>query len=153
MPLRAVRWFERRPIVTIVRVLGIVVVCSFALSGYAVVRQSQASAERAADRKASNTSQVARCFQQVRDSPDVLKTLNLLDTLATNSIIANRQALEVASDPELRRIRQQSLARLLPARVSLRKLIARSSSTVPTMASCEQLASGLHVNPDPLRNP
>jgi len=153
LPLRAVRWFERRPTLTIVRTLGVIVVASFALSGWAVVKQSQASAERAADRKASNTSQVARCFQQVRDSPDVLQTLNLLDNLATNSIIANRQALKADGDPELRRIRQQSLGRLIPARASLRKLIARSSSTVPTMRSCEQLASGLHVNPEPFRNP
>lgn len=153
VPLRAIRWFEHRPILTIVRTLGVIVIVSFALSGWTVVRQSQASAERAADRKATNTAQVARCFQQVRDSPDVLQTLRLLDTLAMNSIIANRQSLKVTADPEIRRIRQDSLERLVPARKSLRKLIGRSERGVPSGRTCEDLARRLRVDPDPLRNP
>ena len=149
----AMEWIKRRPTLTYVRFLGVIVIISFALSGWTVVKTSQASAERAADRKATNTAQVARCFQQVRDSPDVLQALGLLDTLATNSIIANQQALKTSLDPELRRIRRDSLARLIPARKSLRSLISRSQGAVPTMRTCDDMASRLHVDPVPFRKP
>ena len=145
------RWVKARPPLTWVRFLGVIVILSFALSGYTVVKQSQANAERAADKKAANTAQVARCYQQVRDSPDVLRILGLLDTLATNSILANRQALELDGDDPLRAIRKASLRRLVPARKALRKFIGRSSSSVPTLASCDQMARALDVDPAPFR--
>lgn len=148
----SVQWLKTRPTVSIVRVLGVIVLCSFALSGYTVVKQSQASAERAADRKAANTAQVARCYQQVRDSPDVLRILDLIDALATNSIVVNRQALQLApaADP-LKPIRKASLRRLVPARKTLRKFVARAEAEVPTIGSCDRLARDLHVNPAPFR--
>ena len=147
------RWVRGRPALTYVRFLGVIVIISFSLSGWTVVQQSEANAERTADRKATNTAQVARCFQQVRDSPDVLKTLRLLDVLATSSIIANKQALAAGGDPEIKRIRQASLNRLVPARMSLRNLIGRSESAVPTQQTCEQRAASLDVDPAPFRNP
>ena len=147
-----IEWVRRRPLITWFRVLGIIVFVSFALSGYTVVRQSQAASERAADRKAANTSQVARCFQQVKDSPDVLRILGLLDTLSSNSILVNRQALELPAEADpLRRIRKQSLRRLVPARASLRRFIARSSASVPTVQSCDRMAADLHVDSAPFR--
>jgi hypothetical protein len=145
------QWIKQRPTLTWVRFLGVIVIVSFALSGYTVVRQSQAAAARAADRKAANTSQVARCYQQVRDSPDVLRILGLLDTLAKNSILANRQALELDGDDPLRPIRKSSLRRLVPARKSLGKFIARSRRSVPTIESCDQMARALRVDPKPFR--
>ncbi len=147
-----VRWIKQRPTLTWVRFMGVIVIVSFALSGWTVVRQSQAAAERAADKRAANTSQVARCYQQVRDSPDVLKILSLIDTLATNSILVNREALELGGDDPLRPIRRSSLRRLVPARKTLRAFIDRSTGTVPTLKSCDQLAASLQVDPKPFRN-
>ncbi|HET8784135.1 MAG TPA: hypothetical protein VFM38_00755 [Candidatus Limnocylindrales bacterium] len=147
-----VKWLKTRPTVSIVRVLGVVVLGSFALSGYTVVKQSQAAAERAADRKAANTAQVARCYQQVRDSPDVLKILGLIDTLARNSIATNRAALEVSADNDpLRPVREASLARLVPAERTLGRFIGRAAAQVPSPRDCNQLAAQLHVDPAPLR--
>ena len=145
------QWIKQRPTLTWVRFLGVIVIISFALSGYTVVRQSQAAAERAADKKAANTSQVARCYQQVRDSPDVIRILSLIDTLATNSIVVNRQVLATDTQDTLRPIRQASLKRLVPARKTLRVFIARATGQMPTLKSCDQLASSLDVNPAPFR--
>lgn len=145
------QWIKQRPTLTWVRFLGVIVIISFALSGYTVVRQSQAAAERAADKKAANTSQVARCYQQVRDSPDFLRILDLLDALATNSIIANREALKLGGDDPLRAIRRSSLRRLVPARKNLRRFVERANASVPTLRSCDRLASSLDVSPAPFR--
>lgn len=143
----SIRWLNDRPVLTWVRAAGVVVILSFALSGYTFVQQSRVQAERAADKKAANTTQVARCYQQIRDAPAVLRILDLVDVLASNSIDANRQALEISPlDDPLRAVRKDSLRRLVPARRDLRRFVARSKASVPDKQECDQLAQALDVD-------
>lgn len=125
---------------------------SLALSAWTFVRQSQADTVRQADVKAQNTTKVSTCFQQVANGPAVLGALRLIDTLATNSILANRAALRTAvpGDP-IRARAKASLSRIVPARRDLRRLIAQSEAKVPKVAACFQLANQLDVDPTPFQ--
>lgn len=143
----SIRWLNDRPVLSWVRAAAVIVILSFSLSGYTFVQQSRVQAERAADKKAANTTQVARCYQQMRDAPAVLRILDLVDVLASNSIHANRQALAIASpDDPLSAVRKASLARLVPARRELRAFVARSREAVPNEKECERLAQSLDVD-------
>lgn len=130
----------------IVYVCGGVVLASFALSAWTFVRQGQADAVRTADEKARAVSQVESCRQQVASLPRVLRILELVDVLATNSILANQQALETSPPTDaLTPIRQASLRRLLPARADLRRYVKETKHRAPTRASCNRLADELGV--------
>lgn len=130
-----------------------VVVGSLGLSAWTFVRQSQADTVRAADKKSQSTTQVGQCFQQVKTAPQVLRILGIVDILASNSIIANQQALEAQPTGPLAKTRRDSLARLEPARNDLRQFIRRTAENAPTRQSCTALARTLGVDPSKLDQP
>ena len=107
---------------------------------------------QAADRKSASTAQVNQCYVSVRNAPAVFRILDLIDVLATNSIIANTQALATSepNDP-LTNIRRQSLERLLPARAQLRTFGAEAKVQTPTVSACHKLAQQLGVDDRKLR--
>lgn len=125
--------------------MAVVVVLCFGISIYTVVRQTQADAVRTADRKAQAASEVGNCYQQVENFPRTLLILNLIDGLATNSILANQQALKADPDSELTPTRKASLERLVPARESLRDVIGIAEAQKPTREKCEKMALELGV--------
>lgn len=142
----------RQRVVTsgIVGCCAVLVVVSLGLSAWTFVRQSQADTIRRADAKAQSTTKVSTCFQQVSNAPAVLGALRLIDTLADNSIKANRDALKTAKrgDP-IRARAKASLGRIIPARAGLTKLIEQSEARVPKVADCYTLARDLNVDPKP----
>lgn len=128
------------------RLMGIVVLTAFTVSIWVLVQQRDIVAERTAERKARETSDVAQCFEQVANAPRVSRILNLIGVLADNSIAANRAALTVSSpDDPLRTVREQSIARLIPARADLREFIRLVDEQTPTKAKCVELADRLGV--------
>lgn len=147
MPIeRSVRRTRRLLILTTtLAILALIIGC------IGLVRQSKSDSIRAADRKAQEVSQVSQCFQSVKTAPTILKTLGLIDDLATNSIKGNREALKSAKpgDP-LIAVRKASLRRLIPKRASLRRLIKKTQTSVPTKKSCNKLAADLGVDPSKL---
>lgn len=130
---------------------AVIVAISLGLSAWTFVRQSQADTIRQADVKAQNTTKVASCFTSVASSPAVIGALNLIDTLATNSIKANNAAIKEQPDSPLTATRKASLERLIPARRDLRKLIRQSKARIPKVAACFQLAAQLGVDPAPFQ--
>lgn len=145
---------QRRRLLTYILMgsCGLIVVVSLGLSAWTFVRQSNADAIRQADRKAQSTTQVGQCFQQVKNAPQVMRILEIVDILASNSITANKQALDAsdAGDP-LRATRIASLKRLVPARNDLRAFIRRTAEQAPTTKQCNQLADELGVDPAKLK--
>lgn len=126
---------------------AVVVVISLALSVITIVRQSNADAVRSADQKARAVSQVSGCYQQVESVPKVLRILNLIDGLATNSILANQAALKSSPpDDPLVLVRKESLERLIPARADLRTYITQTEKQAPTKTTCLALAKKLGVD-------
>lgn len=145
---------RRRITYAILAVCAVLVATSLGLSAVTFVRQSQADTIRTADRKAQAVSQVATCRRRVEDAPKVVRILGLVDLLATNSIIANKEALATArpGDP-LTPVRKASLRRLEPARDALRQFIDSTVSEAPTAESCAELAQMLGVEPRPKGRP
>ncbi len=131
----------------ILAVCAIIVLISLALSGWTFVRQTQSETIRVADKKAQSIAQVAQCFTSVKNSPQVLRILGIVDILATNSIKANRAAIEADPGSPLTETRQDSLDRLEPARNDLRAFIRRTAENAPTTKSCTELAADLGVDP------
>ncbi len=129
---------------------AMIVALSLGLSAWTFVRQSQADTVRAADKKSQSTTQVGQCFQQVKNAPQVLRILGIVDILASNSIIANQQALEAQPTGDLAKTRQDSLERLIPARNDLRAFIRRTAENAPTKQTCNELAANLGVDPTKL---
>lgn len=147
------KWAQTRSVVFVLKILALVVIASFVLSGWTVVRQSTDRALREADHRAANAVQVNQCYAQVRNAPSLIKVLGLLDILATNSIKGNRQALSVIRpDDPLRTVRENSLIRLLPARQAVRSYIALTRKQTPKIAACHSLAVDLNVDDSKLRN-
>lgn len=156
---------QRQVTTIIVGLCAVLVFVSLGLSAWTFVRQSQADTIRAADKKSQATSQVATCFQQAKSAPDVVKILDqfssqadLIDTLATNSIIANTQAIEATPGDPLNKVRRESLARLVPARSKLRAtrpalttFTNKTRANSPTQKSCSELAAKLGVDPTPFQ--
>lgn len=130
------------------RIMGIVVIACFALVIWTIVRQSQAEAVRSADLKAQAVSEVSACFERVQNAPRVVRILDLVDLLATNSILANEAALIAEPEGELAPIRRDSLERLRPARADLRGFIASTKQSAPSMKDCRDLAVRLGVDTD-----
>ncbi len=137
----------------LVGMCAIIVMLSLGLSAWTFVRQSQADTIRAADKKAQAITQVGQCFQQVKNSPQVLRILGIVDILASNSITANQQALEAQPEGALAKTRRDSLSRLEPARNDLRQFIRRTAENAPTKQSCKDLADRLGVDPSRLDQP
>ncbi len=158
---------RNRLVQTLVGVCAVIVAGSLGLSAWTFVRQSQADTVRAADKKSQATTQVGQCFQQVRNAPQVLQILGLVDTqgqlietLATNSIIANTEAIAATPGDPLNAVRRASLKRLEPARdklragqPALRMFILRTAENAPTKQSCTDLAHTLGVDPSKLDQP
>lgn len=122
-------------------------IAALAIGCVGLVRQSQSEAVRLADQKAQAVTQVNRCRQQVTDAPKILRILGLMDILATNSIIANQEAIDAQPDSPLTDTRRDSLARLRPARQDLRNYISGTKEQIPTEATCDDLAKQLGVTP------
>ncbi len=135
---------------TLVFVCAWIVVASLVLSAWTFVRQSNADTVRAADRKAQSIAQVSQCFQSVKNAPQVLRILGIVDILATNSITANQEALAAQPTGPLAETREDSLKRLIPARNDLRAFIRRTAEQAPTAKSCMKLAARLGVDPTKL---
>lgn len=159
---------RRRTLTTVlVFTCAVIVAVSLALSAWTFVRQSQAATVRTADEKARSITQVGQCFQQVKNTPQVLQILGLvntqgqlIDTLATNSIIANTEAIKASPGDPLNPVRRDSLRRLQPARDQLRAgrpaltaFILRTAENAPTKKSCNDLAASLGVDPSKLDQP
>jgi hypothetical protein len=147
------RWVRGRPTTRVwLPALASVVVFSFVLSAWTVVRQQNEQSLRAADRKALATSQVSLCYQQAKTAPAVLKLLGLIDILASNSLDGNREALKLAgpNDP-LRPVRLRSVARLVPARKNLAAFITLTKQRSPTNAVCHTLAIAKAIDDSVLR--
>lgn len=146
MPMRIARWVDGRNVKSMVRMFGVMVLVSTAISAVTLVRQSNEAALREADHRASNAAQVTLCYQQVKNAPAVIRILGLLDVLATNSIKGSQQALKVAKpgDP-LIPVREATLRRLLPARADLRNFIQTTKDQTPRIIACHKLALTLHV--------
>ncbi len=131
----------------ILGVCALIVLISLALSGWTFVRQTQSETIRVADKKAQSISQVSQCFTSVKNAPQVLRILGIVDILATNSIKANQAAIEADPGSPLTKTRQDSLDRLEPARNSLRAFIRRTAENAPTTQTCTKLAADLGVDP------
>lgn len=140
-------WAKRRSVNFLVGVCAAISVCAFILAIWTVVRQSQADAVHAADRKAQAVSQVNACYQQVENTPKVLKILELIQTLAENSIISNEAAIAATSpNDKLTSVREDALNRLRPAAADMAEYIRETKATAPTVADCAALAKHLHVD-------
>lgn len=135
----------------IVFICAWVIVASLGLSSWTFVRQSQSETIRKADLKAQSSTKVSTCFNQVENGPAVLGALRLIDTLATNSIKANKAALKAQPTSPLTPSRKAALGRIGPARADLRRLIRQSQAKVPKVADCFKLAAQLGVDPKPFQ--
>ncbi len=122
-------------------------IASLAVGCVGFVRQSKSDAIRQADQKVQAVTQVNRCRQQVADAPKIIRILGLMDILATNSIIANQEAIETQPDSPLLGTRLDSLDRLRPARKDLRDYIESTKKQIPTVETCDDLARQLGVKP------
>lgn len=154
-------WIRMRWSLLVVGICGVVVAVSFALSLWAVIGQARASAIRAADRKAASVSQVSACYQQMSNAPKVLKLLGLIrtnsqliDLIASNSIMASTDAISATPGDPLNTIRGQSIKRLTGPRNTLRRslpaldgYIAAALKSAPKEADCRKLADQLGVKP------
>lgn len=131
-----------------VRILGVVVIASFALSGWTLVRVAQAEARDAAATQSQNTAQVSRCYRQLETVPDLLRVLGLIETLATNSITTSKAAIATrAPDDPLNEVSRQSIARISPGVSAVSKFIEQTEDTTPTEQECAHLADTLNVDP------
>ncbi len=137
----------------ILAVCALIVLISLALSGWTFIRQTQSETIRVADKKAQSIAQVAQCFTSLKTSPQVLAILGIVDILATNSIKANQAAIAADPNSPLTKTRQDSLARLEPARNNLRAFIRRTAENAPTAQTCQTLAGELGVDPSKLVQP
>ena len=135
-----------------VRILGVVVIASFALSGWTLVRVARAEATQAANAQASNVAQVSRCYRQLESNPDLLRVLGLIETLATNSITTSKAVLKIR-DPKdpLNEVSRQSIARLEPGVESVARFIEQTEAAGPSEQECAHLADSLNVDPKEIR--
>lgn len=146
---------RRRPFVVGMLALSFLSVSSFVLAGCAVVRQTQAEAERQAEeqaeRKAADASTVSSCYEDVVSTPVLLSALVTLEVLATNSVAANRSAIRLEPDSELNPRRQKSLDRLEPRLPDLALLVTQTRAARKTIAECDDLGEALDVNTGRMR--
>lgn len=116
------------------------------------LQQADENANRIASQKAQAQTEVTNCFQGVANGPKLVKLGNGLVAIADNSIKANTAALAAsAGDPDLNRIRQQSLRRLRPAKANFKAFVKSLKEATPTVTKCKKLAFALHVDPKAIR--
>lgn len=117
---------------------------------YLVSVKFSQDADRRAQLKISNSTQVVTCITAARSTPNVLRFLDLISVLTNNSIAANRAAL--AADPRgpLSVIRRDSLRRLRPAVPTIRLFRNATIKARRTIPECRALARKLDVNIEPL---
>ena len=132
--------------ITTMRVLGMLSVAAFGLAGYTVVKQSQAEAERQAERKAADASQVAACYDAVVRQPIFESALVTLEVLARNSVDANRTAIRVDPDSPLDAVRRRVLDRVEPRLPDLSLLVEQTQATSRTIPDCDELGRALDVD-------
>lgn len=135
-----------------VRLMGVVVLCSFALSGWAIVKAARAEATQAAQTASGNTQQVATCYRQLDTIPDLIRVLGLIQTLATNSITTSKAALEIREpDDPLNKVSRDSIRRLTPGVGSVTRFIEQTRDNAPSEQECAHLAESLGVDPDDVK--
>lgn len=109
--------------------------------------QTRQEAARVATAKAANTTQVAQCFDTVKNAPIVRGFLLSHEDLIKNGILANKAALAVAPDLDpLHTVRVESLRRLRKAKVNADKLKRLIKKTTPTRVKCFRLAHNLNID-------
>jgi hypothetical protein len=148
-----VDWTKARPIGFWMRGLAGIVMVSFALSGYAIVQQSKATAEHAAERKSAATTQVGQCFSSVKNTPNVIKLLSFIKFLGDDLIAAKQNAILAQPDNPLNESRQASIDKLQDQSGVVGTFIAQTIAHAPTVASCNKLAKQLGVSPSNLNRP
>lgn len=117
---------------------------------YLVSAKFSQDADRRAQLKISNGNQVTACIVAARSTPNVLRLLDFLDVLATNSITATRAALKVQPTGELVQIRKDSLARLRPALPTIKAFREATVMSRRTIPECRTLATKLDTDIEPL---
>lgn len=99
-----------------------------------------------AQAKIANAAQVGSCVTAWRTAPNVLRILDLLDVLASNSIIANTAALQQDPGSPLTDVRKASLRRLAPAPGTIRVFRDATLKDKRTLTECRALAKKLGVD-------
>lgn len=116
-------------------------------------RTQAAKTEALAQAKIANSNQVGACVAAYRSAPNVLRILDVLDVLAGNSLMANRDALKREPDSPLTPIRRASLKRLGPAPHTIQVFRDATIKDQRTLAECKALATKLHVDIEPFLKP
>lgn len=117
---------------------------------YLVSVKFSQDADRRAQQKIANAAQVTTCIATARATPNVLKFLELIDVLASNSIAANESALKADPNGPLSEIRKESLRRLRPAIPTIKSFRESTLKSKRTINDCRILAKKLEVNIVPL---
>lgn len=135
-----------------VRLTGVLVIASFAMSGWTIVRVARTEAQQAAQTEAGNVAEVARCYRQLETTPDLLRVLGLIETLATNSIATSKAAMATRDpDDPLNAVSRASIARLSPGVGSVSRFIEQTEESTPSEQECAHLAETLGVDPTQLQ--
>lgn len=126
------------------------IVLLFIATIYLVSSKLSQDADRRAQTKIANATQVTTCIVSARSTPNILKFLDLIDVLASNSIIANRAALAADPNGPLADIRKDSLHRLRPAASTIKSFREATLRSRRTISDCKALAKKLDVEIAPL---
>lgn len=117
---------------------------------YLVSAKFSQDADRRAQQKVANATQVVTCITAARSAPNVLRLLDLLGVLARNSIIANQAALKTDPKGPLSKVRKDSLRRLRPSLSTISVFRKATIKSRRTIAECRALATKLGVDIAPL---
>lgn len=117
---------------------------------YLVNAKFSQDADRRAQQKIANTAQVSTCVASARSTPGVLRVLDLLDVLTTNSILSNKGALKADPNGPLSDVRKKSLERLRPALPAIKEFRTATKAGQRMISDCRALAAKLAVDIEPL---